>query len=219
MLKKFKLLVLAGIAITNFAFAQVPFEGSVVYSMEIEGMEMDPTTQSMLGTMETKIFVKGDKSRTEVNMAMAKNITIADSKKKTATVLMDVMGMKYALKVGSEDMAREEEASKDIKINYIDETKEIAGYKCKKAQITNKENITVNVFYSEEIAGGSYDNKFKGLKGFPMEYEMNQNGMKMLITANEVRKEKVDDKIFEIPEGYKETTKEELQKMFGGAGK
>lgn len=219
MLKKFKLLVLAGIAITNFTFAQVPFEGSVVYSMEIEGMEMDPTTQSMLGTMETKIFVKGDKSRTEISMAMSKNITIADYKKKTATFLMDVMGMKYAIKVGPEDMAKEEEASKDIKIIYLDETKEIAGYKCKKAQITNKENITITVFYTEEIKGNSPDSRFKGLNGFPMEYEMNQNGMKMLITANEVRKEKVDDKIFEIPEGYKETTKEELQKMFGGPGK
>ena len=40
--------------------------------------------------------------------------------------------------------------------------------------------------------------------------------MKMKFTATSVKKQKVTDKDFEIPEGYKEVTKEELQNMFGG---
>ena len=38
----------------------------------------------------------------------------------------------------------------------------------------------------------------------------------MIVTAKEVRKEMVDVKLFDIPKGYKETTQDELIKIFEG---
>lgn len=48
-----------------------------------------------------------------------------------------------------------------------------------------------------------------------MEYVMNQNGMKINLTATKVSREPLSDDKFAIPEGYTETTLEELQKSMG----
>ena len=104
-----------------------------------------------------------------------------------------------------------------MKKKYTDETKEVAGYKCKKAEVTIKtkegKEETLNVFYTEEIPTSDVKSVYKGLKGFPLEYVINQKGMKMQFTATKVSKESIADTKFEISkDGYTETTMEELQK-------
>lgn len=74
------------------------------------------------------------------------------------------------------------------------------------------------IYYTDEIpsGSGSTNNQFKGLNGFPLEYQANQNGLKMLVTAKSVKVGKVDDSKFKISSEYKEVTQEQLQNMFGG---
>jgi GLPGLI family protein len=93
----------------------------------------------------------------------------------------------------------------------------IAGYKCKKAQVTLKEKDgngkTINVFYTDEIPTNEIKPVYKGLKGFPLEYSVNQGGVEMKLTAKSISKTTVSDSKFEIPkEGYTITTVEGLQK-------
>ena len=89
---------------------------------------------------------------------------------------------------------------------------------------TKKEYITT-VFYTNDLPySKGYGANFKGLKGFPLEYEIAPDANSHIkFTAKSVTKEKLDDNIFVVPAGYKETTTEELQKEmmknFGGGGK
>ena len=75
-----------------------------------------------------------------------------------------------------------------------------------------------NIWFTEEISNHmntSNENgyQFQGIKGMPLEYEIKaQNGMSMKMTATSVSKETVADSKFVIPDGYKETTVEEMQK-------
>jgi GLPGLI family protein len=121
------------------------------------------------------------------------------------------------------DIKKEEAKNPEPTIKYLDETKTIAGYKCKKAEIVMKtkdgKEETVNVYYTEEIPTTDVKSIYKGLKGFPMEYVMNQGGIKMTFAAKTVSREPVADSKFEIPkEGYTETTMEDFQKSMQQMG-
>lgn len=202
----------------SIAYAQAqknkPFEGVITFSMNFDDEGLDPASKSMLANSEMIVYIKDEKSRMDIDMGMMKNSNIIDSKNKTASVLMDIMGQKMVMKVNAEEMDKKGE--KEPKITYLDETKQIAGYKCKKAQVDDGENEPVTVYYTEEIPVSKYNSQIRGIKGYPLEYESNQSGLKVMFTAKAVKKEQVAESKFIVPADYKEITKEELQKMLGG---
>ena len=125
---------------------------------------------------------------------------------------MDMMGSKVAIKMNPKDEKKAKKEAKVLDIKYLDETKEIAGYKCKKAEITLEgEEETIIVYYTEEINTQETKAQYKGLKGFPMSYEINTPEMKMVMTVKEVKKEKVSSAEFTVPAEYEEMTMEEFQ--------
>lgn len=199
------------------------FEGTVTYSISFEGSGLPPEALAMFKNSETVTYIKSDKFRVDMNMPMQSSTFIMDNKTKNIVSLMDIMGKKYLIKMNESDIKKEQDTAPEILIKYTEETKIIAGYKCKKAEISSKESkgAAIDVFYSEEIPTNDIKPVYKGLKGFPLEYSINQGGMEMKLTAKNISKEKVSDSKFEIPkEGYTVTTVEELQnammKQMGG---
>lgn len=190
------------------------FEGTVTYSISFEDSGLPPEALAMFKGSETVTYIKSDKFRVDMNMPMQSSTFIMDNKSKNIVSLMDIMGKKYLIKMNESDIKKEQDTAPEILIKYTEETKMIAGYKCKKAEITSKEGkgAAIDVFYSEEIPTNDIKPVYKGLKGFPLEYSINQGGMEMKLTAKKISKEKVSDSKFEIPkEGYIVTTVEELQ--------
>ncbi|MDQ3048618.1 MAG: hypothetical protein M3R27_13800 [Bacteroidota bacterium] len=218
-----KILLSAAIAVMSFSTlsAQKSFEGSITYSINFDGSGLPPEAMDMLKGAETTTYIKNEKRRVDMNMPMQSTSTYMNAKEKNIVTTMDIMGQKYLIRTSEADIKKDQESQPETIIKYTDETKEIAGYKCKKAEITvkskdGKEEI-VTVFYTEKIPASELKSAFKGLKGFPLEYSMSQSGIKMKFFAKTVSKEKVADTKFEIPkEGYRETTLEELQKEMSG---
>ena len=201
------------------------FEGTVTYGISFEGSGLPPEALTMLNGAEAVSYIKGDKRRTDLNMAIQSTTSIMDAKTKSVVTLMDIMGQKYLIRTSADELKKEQSDSPEQVIRYTDETKDIAGYKCKKAEVTVKtkdgKEETVNVCFTEEIPTSDVKSVYKGLKGFPMEYMVNQGGVKMTFSAKAVSKDPVADDKFAVPtEGYKEVTMEEFQKtmMQMGAG-
>ena len=191
------------------------FEGVVIYNISFDGAGLPPEAIAMLKGAETVTYLKADKQRVDMIMPMQSTSSIMDNKNRNIVTLMDIMGQKFLIKMNDSDIKKEQDTAPELVIKYTDETKDIAGYKCKKAEISAKDNgeKIVNVFYTEEISSIDLKPIYKGLKGFPLEYSVNQSGMEMKFTAKSISKETVADSKFEIPkEGYRETTIEELQK-------
>ena len=217
-----KIILLTTIAIfsiCNFSFIGTDFEGKIVYTVDVDNPNMPPEAKAMMAGSELNIYIKGTKTRSDMNMGFQNTTTIADSKTKTSVMLMEVMGNKY--KIITDPNKKETDKAPDVSVKYLDETKEIAGYKCKKAEITFKDKSgnsrVTNIYYSEEITNHlGNDNRsaqFKDLKGMPLEYEIvADRGMTMKMMAKSVSKESVADSKFDIPSGYKETTIEDMQK-------
>ena len=122
----------AAIIATSFTGAS-DFEGKIVYAIDFIGASMPPQAKSMMAGSKAIIYIKAAKSRTEMNMGPQITISIYDSKTNTFVTLMEVMGSKYKIKT---DNSKKDEKKPDVKVNVTSETKTIAGYLCKKAEVT-----------------------------------------------------------------------------------
>lgn len=202
-------------------------EGSITYNMTMEGLP--PEQAAMMGDMELKSTFKNGKALSEMSSMMFTNQTLVDEK--GMVMLMEQMGNKIAVKQTKEEMEKEEAKQKDKpadpKIEYVNETKMIAGYECKKAIVTtvgkDKKEEKTEMWYCDKFENPNKDGKgrgqsiMKGLKGVPFEYSGGQGGMKFKMVAKEVSIEPVPDSKFELStEGYKLMTMDELKAMQGG---
>jgi GLPGLI family protein len=203
-------LTVIGFAVTVVGQAKTDgsnFEGIVTYSINAS----DPQYSAMVGT-SLKQYIKGTKSK-QVQDGMFSKMRFDDySKTNSEIVLIDAMGSKYLLKT---DTTKKEADTAAPDIKYIDGTKKIAGYTCKKAQVTitvQDQTVTTTVYYTEDI---TIDPKvplaFKGLKGFPLEYSVSAQGMEITFSASKVSKESIPDDTFKAHvSGYKPMTYEEI---------
>jgi|AntAceMinimDraft_17_1070374.scaffolds.fasta_scaffold04229_3 GLPGLI family protein len=198
------------------------FKGIITYNITYKG-DIDPATLAQQ-PKEVTIKILGNKQKMEIISGPAVITTIRDGDKKHSIVLVDIMGQKYAVKLEQKDIEEELEENPKPTINYLDETKTIAGYTCKKAEVITKEEDTEEesklvVYYSEDIgvsADINYGSQFNGLKGFPLEYVTTSNDMEITFSAGKIEKKKIKDTEFLIPSDFKEVTQDELQEMFGG---
>lgn len=219
-MKKILLAITIALCSTINLSAQI-FEGIVVYTISFENSGLPPEAIAMLKGAESVVYIKGEKRRMDMSTAMQSTISIIDSKAKTVTTAMDIMGQKYLIKMNEADLNKEKAEAPVTSIKYLDETKVIAGYKCKKAEVTMKmkegKEQTFVVFYTDQIPTSDTKNVFEGLKGMPLEYSIAQGGVNMTFSTKSIEKTPVPDSKFELDKaGYKETTLEELQKSIMG---
>jgi GLPGLI family protein len=198
--------------------ASKPFEGHIFYSVTPQG-EVDASVSAQLPT-EVLMYFKGSKIRMEQKTPMGSAIIIGDFSTKEQVVLIDMMGQKMALKSTKEETEKAQAEIPQGTLAMGTETKQIAGFNCKKGDFT-QDGKTASVFITEEldIPNSNWQTQFKDVPGVMLEYTQiaGQEGeIKMLITAKEVKKEKVKDAMFTIPTGYQEMSMAEFKKMFGG---
>lgn len=198
-------------------------EGKITFEIEMNNAE--EMNDQMLAMMpkEMTVFFKDGKSRGEMNMMGGKVISITDSKAGETVSCMDIMGRKQAIKTTKQDAEKEKSQMGEYDVKITDDTKEIAGYKCKKAIITFKNSQdkegSMDIWFTNELeASNSEKYAWKGIDGYMMEFSVDQRGMAMKFTCTEVKKEAVSDDLFKIPEGYTVMTQEEAMKQLGGGG-
>ena len=214
-------MAILGLAITGSATAK-DFKGIITYKISYSGTELDAQTKAMLPKM--MIYkIKDNLARTEMDLgAMGNQVQIINGNEKIVYNLMDMMGQKMVIKMTEAEINEEMDKQPEIKVEHYDETKEIAGYECKKAVVSFEDAGTKTsfiVYYTDELGGSAlnFENPmFKDIDGVLMEFEMEQGPMTMKLEAVSVKKENIDDSEFVVPDDYKELTKEEMQQMFGG---
>jgi GLPGLI family protein len=225
-LVKATLIGAAGISLFAFSLPNNGFEGIITYSMSF-GSSGNANSQmaSMMQGSNRKVYVKGDKTRTEVNTGMYKSVTITDMKTKEEITLVDMNGNKYEIKPTDKTKTADDKPA----IKLIDSTKTIAGYKCNAAVVTitsKKDGQTYNstVFYSDQLPYSEDMGQFKGLKGCPLQFSIKQQGMDITIMAQSIEKKTLSDSLFVIPaKGYKvvasrEEMMKDMQENMGGSG-
>jgi GLPGLI family protein len=212
-------LVIAIFTLFSFQSLAKEFKGVITYRITVEGSAVTDEMKTMMP--KTMIMsIVGNKSRSEMVMSMGKTISITDGDAKTAITLMDMMGQKIAIQSNYEEIMKEIGDAPEAKVEVTGETKEIAGYTCKKAVVSiPAEDQEIIVYFTEELGTGAinFDNpQFKDINGVMLEFEMPNAEFTMKFEATSVEKKNVPESDFTIPDGYQIKTKEELKSMFGG---
>lgn len=211
--------VFVAVAVALPTLAQKKFEGTVTYSLEYQDLPAEMAMMEAMLPDEMTTQIKGDKTRIEQSLGMGMSqVTIMDTKKESGVLLMDMMGQKMAVEMSKEEAEKMNKKSADAEkpeFKYLDETKEIAGYKCKKAIATVKGQGEMTVFYTDELPSGM-SKHYEGLKGFPLEYTIDAGQFKLKMTAKTVKKETLGADLFNIPDGYQKMTFAEFEKAMGG---
>lgn len=205
--------------------SKVVNEAHVKYTLTAEGGMAAALTGSKIDLFFTSNNAKivGD-----VMGGMIKLDGRFDNKKKTGLLLMDMMGQQKYMKLDEDTKGADQSKAtnqKPPKVEYTKNYKEIAGYKCQEVKmILDGAPNPVIIYVTDKIEPSNLKDtemmKFSGLKGFPLSWEMEAEGMKFVIEATDVFLDKLSKKIFtpKIPEGYTEMTEEDMQQMGGTMG-
>jgi hypothetical protein len=192
----------------------ITLEISDVSSKDEESNQM---LQMMKGT-QTIVAFSGDQSYLSMDimggLINVKNYTTANE----TNMFMDMMGQKIWVQT---PVINTEKAMSDDFTVEIDKNnkKKIAGYDCSYVTIKNKTNpdLIINAYVTDAIK--SRVNIIQGFEkvdfgGFPLEYTID-SGIKITMTAVDI-KDTVDSEIFKSnSEGYTKMTKEELIEQLG----
>ncbi len=220
MKRQFLSLVVA--VLTTLSLSAQVSEGHVKYTIDMtsDNPEMAMGIAMMQGsTME--IYFKDDKSRTEMSMGSLMTTTIISdaTKKETLTLMSGMMG-ESAVRGKFEENEDQPEVEEDFEVTVTDETKDILGYTCKKAIVTDSEGNESVFWVTDKVTINKEGQTMlnKRIPGFPLAMEVLANDMVMTMTAIEFDKKIKDKSLFDmkIPEGYTETTTEELMNSFEG---
>ena len=221
----FVVLMILGIANPLLAGKKKQFTGKITYTISYEGKQVEGAAEGMLPTI-MMVYIGDGFKKDVLFTSMGKQIVISNLENKSKTTLIDMMGQQFAIESSFAEIQQENEREPDAGLEYTSETKEIAGYQCKKLIIRFKddEGKTTSegiAWFTEELLVDpnlNFEQKnFKDIKGVMMEFEMEMGqGMKMKFMATEVEKKKVPAKDFEIPASYKKVTREELMNSLGG---
>lgn len=193
------------------------FEGKITYEITYPESSIPEAQQQQLPSNLT-LYIKDNKVKTEMITGMFTRKTIKDAEQQKATTLLEIMGQKYAIEQTKEDIQEQIKEQGNPEVQVTDETKEIAGYECKKAVVTSEDGEKQDVFFSPEIGSSelNFDSPaYKQINGIPLDYQMKTNMFTMKLTATEIETKKIKDESFAIPDDYKKVTQEELQNMLG----
>ncbi|MEJ6775878.1 MAG: DUF4412 domain-containing protein [Crocinitomicaceae bacterium] len=201
-------------------------EGLIKFEIEVSAS--NPQMEMAVGMMQgstMNLYFADEDVHSEMNLgSMMTMSTIVLGKSEEVMILMSGMMGNKAIPTTLE--AIKEKAPKgpdaDFSVELIDETKQIQGYTCKKAVLTNENGDEMFSWYTTDIEintiGQSYHNE--KIPGFPLEYNTSANGLIMTISAVAIeeginKKKKKELFSTKIPEGYTKMSAEDLEKMGG----
>ncbi len=191
-------------------------EGVITYSAELVDI-----SNSMAELAPSKMTVKFKNNKTAVQMNAGMGILtltfISNPESKTFTQMVKFTGNPSKAVIQNAEEIQKENELFNIEVIPTNQTKIIAGYKCKKARIHYKggEPIDYDIYYTNElnINNSNFSNPYYKLDGVLMEYRIKKAGLEMQFVATSVTKETVDDTTFEIPPDTKIITMEELSEI------
>jgi GLPGLI family protein len=220
-MKYFSLSVFIALFLVAPAIGQIN-EGKFTYEITMKTDNPEVEMQlAMMKDSKLEMTFSGNKTKQSVSMgSFITTTTITDSDTGESLTLIESMMGNFATRMNMNDMEQEDDEDMDIEFEFVDETKEILGMKCYKAIFVDDEGGESIFWYTKEITPPAARSQYfqKGIPGMPLSFEINAPEISMIFMATEMQtKLKKKDKEFDftIPEGFKETSPEELGGFLG----
>lgn len=208
---KYSFTLFSFLLFVGFATAQKKFsEGTISYDIVITTGSDKPKNADFLDGTTVVNYIKGDKSRSEMVSPLGTLTTIYDVSKNSIVILKDIGQQKYMITLTQSDWKDANKKYDGIVFTYEDGTKEILGYKCKKAIAKLQDGTTYTVWYTPDLIpeNKNFQYETKTLPGLAMQYEIvNSKGGKTAYTVSKISFNPVPASKFDLPEsGYRVVT-------------
>lgn len=194
------------------------YSGKIIFDITYQDAKLDKKNMDNMPT-ESIVYFKDNLMKMEMSLPMGKTTFISDHATGKGTMLMDMMGNKFSVKMDKSDLEKEKKSKENTKVTFPGETKLIAGYNCKKAIVTfhtPEGDKTMDTWFTNELKiKNSFSSQIEGIDGFLMEFYTTQNGMSMKMKARSLEFTSIDNSEFVIPEGYTPFDMDALKKMQG----
>ncbi|CAG0989477.1 MAG: hypothetical protein HND27_02960 [Bacteroidetes bacterium] len=189
-----------------------------VIEFEVTYPKMDPShfmldflPKSMEQRFKNNTFI----TELSAGMGMFRTCFIIDCNDKKFTHFVKLINKKYILTLNEEGVNEMNQIMPTYIVTPSSETKEIAGYLCKKATVTVENSGEVfDIFYTDEIDidEPNWATQYSEIKGVLMEYQLEKYGLCMRITAKNVSFGSVEDNSLKQPEGYQHVSIDRMDK-------
>lgn len=215
----FAFVIVAAVIITGCASSASGqlTEGIIEYDASV--LNTDNPMASYAPSKMTFKF-KDSRCRGEISagMGMLNTVLITNPEDKTLIQLVRIVTQKYFHVYDLEAVKKENSVLPEYNLKNTDETKLIAGYKCKRVIFDFKDNKypDFDVYYTTdiEIESPNWASPFFEIDGVLMEYQVSRYGMDLRFTAKSVKHTPVETAQFEVSEDYKEVKAEYLDELF-----
>jgi GLPGLI family protein len=213
------ILSLSLVSCDSFITTEKISEGVIEFDVTYPKADKNDLMASLMPeTMKYKFKNNNINSEMKAGMGMFTNIFIINYEKKSLAQLVKIMNKKMALEINEAEVTQMKAEEDKFKIEFVDEKKEIAGYKCKKAIISSVNNPADNfvAYYTNDIniQSPNWSTPYDKIEGVLLEYQITRYNVCMRFTAKSVSKLPVEDADFVVPEGYEAVSKEEINKIF-----
>jgi hypothetical protein len=194
------LIALGGIA------QKVMTEGVIQYAITVTEGADNPTVASAFEGASQTLMIKAYKARLDFKSPLRSQSSIYDAQTGNGFVLKESGSEKYLMPLEGGDWKKYHKRYQGVVFTKMDEVKQIAGYNCVKTIGKLTDGSTLVVYYCPELTAlvKDWDPTFTSLRGIPLEYEINSNGVVLNYKAQSVQMTMVSSGNFEMPKsGYK----------------
>ncbi len=177
------------------------------------------SSNSMLSVMPDKMYFKFKDNNTISDLQAMGGLVgssfISDFKNKKVMQTFRMLVNKYAAKLNDRDIEKMKRDFDVMGVSVTNETRIIAGKKCKEADIRLGNGTKFSVFFSEDfdIKNPNWSNPYYKINGVLMDFQVEKYGILMQFTATKVVTDKVDENEFKITPDYKMKTPAELEEL------
>jgi len=202
------LLVLVFTAFELVAQTRVVAECTVNYSIQINDAQTnDKETEALLKSSSKTVYIKGNDSRVDLISTSFLQTLIYDRSTGNAVIMRELGANKFMTKLDNKAWLAQNAKFVGMTITYINDTKSILGYECKKAILQLQDGTSFTAYYALAIAPSvkEFEYQFKDIPGFVLEYEtLGEKGQKITYTATRINLNPVPASKFDLPtSGYR----------------
>ncbi len=194
-------------------------EGTIEYKVVVLD-SANPMAKMAPDKMTVKFKNNQEYAELIAGMGLFETSFINDEPSKKVTQMVRMLNKKWAYIADTTAITKELDHDAHFDITETDETKVIAGYKCKKAIAKSKDGKTpdVELYYTTDIKmeQPNWATPFKDIEGVLMQYRIAKYGFYMEFTADKVEPEKIDDNTFKLPVEYKMISKQQIDDLYRG---
>lgn len=191
--------------------------------IEYEVVYTNPEELTMGADMMPKVmsyhFAEGKtSSQISAGMGLLHSNVISNREEESLTQTLSILGKKFKVVYGRKQIDSVVASEPKMRLISSDETRQIAGYKCKKVRcdFLDPSFTDVDIFYTEDIKlnDPNWFSVYSGIKGVLMEFYLYRYNIHMKLTAKEVKKESLESNVFSVGPEFKAISATEMDSYF-----